>query len=452
MLAVLKGFGLGYAVVTAAALGFLLPDTLSVWAPEVSALDLVVQTLLPALGALTVGRVLFQDVPTRGAEAFLLLPVSRQRVAHAVTFRASLSVFNLAPLAFAVPFAVRTVRGASGDAAAVGFVVGVMALVAVSHFAVVVWKTRLGTAPGETVAVVGAALAGTMAVVLALGGLLGPQAVLTILIVAAIAVTLGAYAHRSVVESLYLDPPTRTAAPTERRATTGFERPGVRAFIDLEWRLIRRTRFPRGIALNALALTLAISVYVFGWNDAAPTALLLLASTGTFAISAGQFALPFASGHYDRLLSLPGALRAFVVAKLAMGVGSTLVLGAVQLAIALVLAPDALADLGGAVLFCAGVLAPVAVLGSTLGPKPLDVQDKFMGSPRIQSLPPQILLAVAGTVAVALFLFLGSAGGLAATAAVGAFGVVALPLWAHVIETRLLRQRHAFALRFRSVL
>ncbi|MEM1043333.1 MAG: DUF5687 family protein [Bacteroidota bacterium] len=452
VLAVLKALGLAYAVLTAAAMGFLLPDTLSVWAPDISALDLVRQMLLPALGALTVGRVLFQDVPTRGAEAFLLLPVPRRRVARAVTLRATLSVFNLAPLAFAVPFALRTVRSASGEAAAVGFVVGVIALVAVSHFAVVVWKTRLGTAPAETLAAVGAALAATAAVVLALGGPLGDEAGLTVLFVTAIAALLGVYSHRSVVESLYLDPAARASAPAERQPTTGFEHAGVRALLDLEWRLLRRTRFPRGIALNALALTLAVSVYAFVWNDGAPAALLLMASTGTFAISAGQFALPFASGHYDRLLSLPGALHAFVAAKLLMGVGSALALGAVQFVLALALAPGALLDLGVAVLFCAGVLAPVAVLGSTLGPKPLDVQDKFMGSPRIQSLPPQIALALAGAVAVGLIFGLGPGHGLAATAAVGAAGVLALPLWARLIETRLLHQRHPFALRFRSVL
>ena len=40
-----------------------------------------------ALAALTVLRFLFQEVPTRAAEAFLLLPVSRRRVAAAVLAR-----------------------------------------------------------------------------------------------------------------------------------------------------------------------------------------------------------------------------------------------------------------------------------------------------------------------------------------------------------------------------
>lgn len=452
MLAVLKSLGLVYAVVTAAALGFLLPDTLSVWAPDVSALDLVGQALLPALGLLTVGRVLFQDVPTRGAEAFLVLPVPRHRVARAVSLRTAFTVFNFAPLAFAVPFALRTVRIEVGSASAAGFVVGAAALVAVSHFAVVVWKTRLGTAPVETVIVVGAALGTAAALVFGLGGLAGPSVIVLIAGVALLALALGVYAYRCIVVSLYLDPPVRRSRAAQRRESSGFERPGRWAFLDLEWRLMKRTRFPRGIVLNALAMTVAIACYAFVWNDVAPAVLVLLFSTGTLAISAGQFALPFASGHYDRLLTLPGALRAFVEAKLAVVAGSTVVLGAVQLALASALAPDAWLDLVGAVLFCAGVLAPVAVFGSTLAPKPLDVEDRFMGSPRIQSLPPQIAIALAGAFAVALVVGLGPVQGLVATAVIGLAGTLGLPFWARLIERRIIRRRHAVAARFRSVL
>lgn len=451
MLAGLKALGLVYAVATAAALGFLLPDTLSVWAPGVSPLVVVGTAVLPALGLLTVGRVLFQDVPTRGAEAFLLLPVDRRRVAAAVTARAALTVFNGAPLAFAVLFALRTVRASLGAPAAVAFVAGVAVLVAVSHLAVVVWKTRLGAAPGETVVAVGAALGGTAAATHLLGGVLGPAAWLVAALAGLVAFAFGAYAYASVVESLYLDGAARPARRRRERAA-GFRHGGVRAFLALDARLVARARYPRGIVLNAVAMTVALAVYAFGWADDASAALLLVFSTGTVAVSAGQFALPFASGHYDRLLTLPGAVDAFVAAKLVGVVGATVALGVLQLALALVLAPGAWAALGGAVLFGVGVLAPVAVLGSTLAPKPLDVDDRFMTSARLQSLPPQVVLALAGSVAVALFAALGPDLGLAAMAAVGAAGALALPLWARAIARRVRRQRYAVATRFRSSL
>ena len=448
VLAVLKGLGLVYAVLTAALMGFLLPDTLSVWAPGVSALGVVEQALLPALGALTLGRVLFQDVPTRGAEAFLMLPVPRARIARAVSVRAALTVFNAAPLAFAVPFALRTVRGDLGASSAGLFVAGVACLVAVSHVAVVVWKTRLGAAPVQTAGVVGASLLVAGGIAVASGEILGPMGVAG---VAAVAVALGVFAHRSVVGALFLDPgAVRKAGGGFERG--GFEAPGVAAFVALGARLVARARYPRGIVLNAVAMTVAVGAYALGWAAPEHAALLLVVSTGTVAVSAGQFALPFASGHYDRLLTLPGAERAFVRAVLAMTAAATAALGLVQLILALALAPAAWPALAAAALFCTGVLVPAAFFGSTLAPKPLDVDDKFMTSSRIQSLPPQLVLAAAGSVAVALVAGLGPILGPAAMAAVGAAGALAMPLWAGLIEARLVRQRHPTAQRFRASL
>jgi hypothetical protein len=284
------------------------------------------------------------------------------------------------------------------------------------------------------------------------GGLTGPSASMAVALIVSFAVGLAVFAHRSVIASLYLDPRARSSRAGPRGASGGFEHAGLRGFLDLEWRLVVRTRFPRGIALNALAMTVVVAAFAFVWSEATPTVLLLLFSTGTLAISAGQFALPFASGHYDRLLTLPDATRHFVAAKLVVTAGSTVVLGGVQLGLALALAPSAWPALGGSVLFCAGILAPVAVLGSTFAPKPFDVDDKFLGNARIQSLPPQIAIALAGGVAVAFVAMLGPDAGLGATAAVGAVGVSALPLWARLIEYRVLNRRYAVAERFRSVL
>ncbi len=449
MLAVLKGLGLVYAVAAAALMGFLLPDTLSVWAPSVSALDLVTQALLPALGALTLGRILFQDVPTRGAEAFLLLPVARERIARAVSVRAALTVFNAAPLAFAIPFALRTIRAESGVPAALTFVAGVAALVAVSHVAVVVWKTRLGAAPLQTVAVVGASLLAAGGIAVAQGGLPGPVGVAGVSVVA---VALGVFAHRSVVAALFLDPGAARRTSRSGFERGGFEAPGAWAFVALGARLVVRTRYPRGIVLNAVVMTVAVGAYAIGWAAPEHAALLLVVSTGTVAVSAGQFALPFASGHFDRLLTLPGAERAFVRATLAMTAGATAALAIVQLVLAVALAPEAWPGLAAAALFCTGIIVPAAVFGSTLAPKPLDVDDKFMTSSRIQSLPPQLVLAAAGSVAVALVAAFGPILGPAAMAAVGAASALAMPLWARAIEARLVRQRHGTAQRFRTSL
>lgn len=447
-----------YALGAAAALGFLLPDTLSVWAPGVSALAVVDAALLAAIGMLTVGRVLFQEVPTRGAEAFLLLPVPRQRVASAVLARSAASALNAVPLAFAIPFALRTVRAADGPAGAAGFVAGVAALVAVSHLAVVVWKTRLGEAPARTVALVAATVAAVLALDLAAGGLSaglhGATGAALVAALGLVAVGLGVVAYRGIVGALYLDAAARRRRTWMRASgPTGFAHAGVRAFVALDARLLTRARYPRGIALNATVLGVALTLAaLLGSDGGEPATLLLLFATGSVTVSLSQFAIPFTSGYYDRLLTLPGAVPAFVRAKLALGVGAAGLLGLVQAALAVGLAPSALPAVGVGVLFAAGVLAPVAVLGSSLAPKPLDVDDRVMLNYKVQSLAAQAAVGAAGAVAVGLFVALGPEAGLAAVAAVGAAGTLALPLWVRAIAHRMERRRHAVAVRFRATL
>ena len=460
-LAVLKSLGLGYAIASAALLGFFLPDTLSVWAPGLSALGVVEGGLLLALGGLTVGRVLFQDVPTRGAEAFLLLPVDRRRVAATVGARSVLTALNAVPLAFAVPFAARTVRFEAGVAEAWAFLAGVAVLVALSHVALVVWKTRLGERPVQTVALGAALVAALAGLDLGLGGLVArfraPEGVVVIALLAAATGALGLHAYRGLVEALYLDRPARPARRAARRAT-GFRRPGVRAFLELDVRQLVRTRYPRGIVVNAAVLGVSVSLVGLLSGSDEPVALLMLFAVSAVAVSAGQFALPFASGHYDRLLTLPGAPRDFVRAKLVLLVGSVLALGALQLVAVLGLGawrPVTQADLaavGTGVLFGSGVLAPVALFGSSIGPKPLDVGDRVMMNYKVQSFPAQVVIGGTSLAAAGLFLALGPHAGLLALSGLGAAGVLALPLWERLLVARLARRRHAISARFRATL
>ncbi|MEO0557644.1 MAG: DUF5687 family protein [Bacteroidota bacterium] len=463
VLAILKALGLTYAIVVAALLGFLIPDTLSVWAPEVSALELVERGLLPAIGMLTIGRVLFQDIPTRGAEAFLLLPVQRQRVARAVLVRSLASVLNIVPMVFVIPFAARTIRAASGASAAWMVVVGVGALVALSHVGLVVWKTRLGERPIQTVALLGGLLAAVAGLDLATGGLIAqfraPGGWVWVGLGWLLATGLSVHAYRGVVEALYLDRAARPAMPWARRRTAGangFRQSGIRAFVEMDLRQLARTRYPRGIVLNAALLGVSLSVLGLVSPAGEPSTLLMVFAVATVAISAGQFTLPFTSSHYDRFLTLPSSLPTFLRAKLVLLISSVWGLGAIQLGLAMALDSadwsSHVLSVGTAVLFGSGVLVPIAIFGSSLGPKPIDVRDRVMLNTKVQSFPAQIVIGGTSIAAALLFLALGPRLGLMALAGIGAVGVAALPLWEQALLRRLRRQRHAVAARFRTSL
>ncbi len=456
-LALAKGAGVAYAVGSAAILGFVLPDLLGVVAPPLSALATVDAAALPALAVLLVGRQVFQDVPTRGATAFLTLPISRRRVAAGVLLRSATSPFGVVPLAFAVPFAARTVRAEAGVPGAWSFALAVLALVVVSHALLIVWKTRLGAEPGRTIGLVLGVLGLVAALEAATGGLMAHVRAggLGLVVLGALAVATLLLAYRALVAALYLDAAgTRRAARV--RPAGGLDRGGVRAFLDLDRRLVTRATFPRSVLANAavVSVVLTVGALLAGRYEAGafvPVELVLLVSTGPVAGSFGQYAVSFASGSYDRLLTLPGGVEAFVRAKWAGVVAATVALGVVQAGIVLALAPRWLDLVGVSVVFSLGVLAPAALWGATLGPKPLDVSERLLFV-NTQSFGAQLLVGSTAALAGSVLAWAGPGRGPLAAAALGLLGVVLTPLWLRALVRRVHRRRHAVAARFRSAL
>ncbi|MGB3541409.1 DUF5687 family protein [Rubrivirga sp.] len=457
-LAAVKGAGVAYALGSAAILGFVLPDLLSVVAPTWSALEVVETWMLPALGAIAVGRQVFQEVPTRGATAFLALPVSRERIAWGVLVRSIPSPFTVVPLAFAIPFAARTVRFEAGAGAAWLFLAAILVVVVTSHALLVIWKTRLGAQPVRTVLLAAAAVAVVVALEVGTDGALGALRAGGLEVVAVLGVLAGVslgVAYRALVAALYLDGAGMRKA-SRLGGDIGFERAGVRAFLDLDWQLVTRATFPRGTVANAAAASVALTIgallfaeRLFGTGT--PTDMVLVFSTGTVAGSVGQYAVPFASGFYDRLLTLPGAVPAFARAKTLGIVAGTVALGAVQAIVVLVLEAESVWLIGVSVLYSLGVLAPAALWGSTLGPKPLDVSDKMMWT-NTQSFGAQAVVASTAVVAGSLIALAGTEHGASAAGALGLVGILLSPVWLRAFAARIQRRRHAVALRFRSAL
>ena len=451
-LAALKGAFVAYAVGAAAILGVVFPDLLGVVAPGADALAVVERWLLPGLAALAGVRLVFESVPTRGARAFLLLPVSRRRVAATVVARSLASPFNLAPLAFAVPFAVRVVHAQSGPGAW-AWGLAVAAVVGLSHAALVAWKTQLGDRPVAVVASVALAAAAVASVDLATGGALAAartgSPVVGVLALGAVA-ALG-LARAGVTSALSLD----AGGDRQRRVGggAGFERPGVRAFLDLDRRMVARASYPRGISVNAVVVSLGMTaVAALGGGDGAPFTVLLVFSSGALAGSVGQFAVPFASGWHDRLATLPGGIPDFVRAKY-VGMGAaTLGLGVLQAAVVLALRPSAAWLIGVSVLFSLGVLAPAALWGSTLAPKPIDLSERVAFNYKAQSFGGQAAIGATAVLAGALVTVGGPSAGPAVAAALGVAGVAASPWWLRQLAARVTRQRHAVGARFRSTL
>ena len=459
-LALVKGAGALYAIGSALILGFVWPDLVGAVAPEADALGLVEAAFLPALGALTGLRFIFQEVPTRGAAAFLLLPASRRRVAWGVLARSAPSPLNLAPLAFMLPYAGRAVRLAAGPQAAWAVGAAAVLLVGLSHVAFVLWKTQAGARPARTALAVGGLVGAVALADLAAGGLLTAVRGGAAWPLAALAVGLAGAAvasYRGIVASLYLDHVSRRTARAPLKAG-GLGRGGARDWLELGGLLLRRTTFPRGIAVNAVLVSLGLTAAVLLagarglGGDVFVAPLVLVFSTGALAGSLGQYALPFASGYWDRVLTLPGGVDRFVRGAAGTVLVGTLSIGAAQLVPVLILAPEAAWLVGVSVVFSLGVLAPAALWGSTLGPKPVDVSERLAFNYKAQSFGAQVAVGGTAVVVGALLALAGATWGPVLAALLGVSGVALAPVWLAALARRIRRQRHVIADRFRGAL
>jgi hypothetical protein len=127
-------------------------------------------------------------------------------------------------------------------------------------------------------------------------------------------------------------------------------------------------------------------------------------------------------------------------------------LALLQLPLVLALAPALWPYLPASALFSAGVLAPVAIFGSTIAPKPLDVSEGVAFNYKVQSFAAQTAIMGTGALAGAAFVALGPTGGALAATGLGAAGVLAFPLWERALAARIQSSRHRVAARFRAAL
>ena len=395
-------------------MGFLLPDTLSVWAPgRLGARRR--RAGAPAGPRRADARP--RPLPGRARRAAprrsCCCPSPRARIARAVLGprRADRLQRRAARLRRPVRAADRP-RRRPGGAAAVVFVAGVGgARRCVARRRRRVEDAPRGGRPGRPSRSSGRALLGAAGIAVAQGGLARRRSAPARRSRRARRRARRVRAPRASSAALYLDSGDGAAARRARGSgAAGSSAPGVRAFVALGARLVVRTRYPRGIVLNAVAMTLAVGAVRDRLGRAATHARAAarpldrdrrrLGRAVRAAVRERPLRPPAdAARRADARSSAPRSPR-----RSARRPRSAIV----QLALAAVLAPRRVAWRSPRPSCSAAACSrPAAVFGSTLAPKPLDVDDRFMTSSRVQSLPPQLVLAAAGSVAVALFAALG---------------------------------------------
>lgn len=463
-----------YIVGTLGLLGTVVGGVITSIEPEVDPATWIGRGWLLVGGGYGLLRVFMERSTLLRAQPFLLLPVRKAVLVRFMLGTALLNMWNLVPLAFWIPFWIRSVLPAHSMAGALAYGIGVLAgLGIITHL--VPWvRQHLGERPlpmlfGGLVLVgvveiivwkgaVGAGAAGWLA-----DGLLQNRLLPLMVMIAGY---LGALAlhRRQLLRLLDLDEGA-TGSQVDRRSAGEVEliqwmeqQGSIGALLVLELRLIVRNTQPRWSTI--IVLLFPLSVAVVAWaarggaldlNDLYTLFFSMgLFPTGFFVVNHGQNMFSWKGAGLEGLVTRGISSRDVHWAKLMLLWGGSALLFLLSLP-ALFLWPSAFSWFQAA-FFCynMGVGVPLVLLGAHFNKKtvPLNAKDFTLANP--SGLWGLCLL---GWFVFPALPFLWSTtvdSYLWSVTAIGLVSVVCLPLWLRLLRYVWQRRRHRVLASFRN--
>ncbi|QXD16390.1 hypothetical protein GQ464_005420 [Rhodocaloribacter litoris] len=465
----IMGLYLGLTLIT---LGLYFERFAGLLAPSGDPVTVVNTYLLPVFIGLFGLRFLFQQTPALRFQPYLHLPIERARLVRFFQATSLLSLHNVYPLLFFVPFWSRHVAGHYPAGGAAAWLLGVLLALAASNFANLLVRSVLTRHEGRFLLGFGVLLSliyldellGTRYVQVfsayLFGGLLAGETTV-LLLVTALPVWMVLASNLMLLQrlhgGLYL-PRSGTAVPARRtRRLPLLERAGLTGrLILLELRLIWRNRRPRHYLLLSLLFSTLYLVFLLAnpspGGDVILGGIIGLFASGGFVLNHGQLMFSWESSHFDGLLVRPLPARALIRAKLLLLQASCLLLFVASLPLFLWLKP-ALVKLHLAFLFYnAGITTVLVMLLALRNRQPVDLarSGAFFNYEGFSTahwlwffptaLPPSIaLFALRDTPDTGLLLL----GGL------GLIGLLATPLWISYFASRFEQCRLRMAEGFR---
>lgn len=349
----LFGAYMGFTLIV---LGLYFPIFARQMAAGTDPVELVNRQALSVLFGLFAMRFLFQKTPKLQLQPYLHLPIARTHLVAFFALASVVSVHNLFPLLFTIPFALTYLAPEFGQRAAWTWIVGSLALLLASNFANLYLRTLLHRREGLFLSVLGG---------FALVGLIdeysGAHLIRSIssglftsllradlatvlsfvLFVASTAIFAGAALLESVRTQSVENAPPRRAGRLHELA----ERWDVSGhLVWLELRLMWRNRRPRHYLLVSLLFSTIYLVLLLAsprmFGDFIFAAVIGLFASGGFALNYGQLMFGWDSTYYDGLLGRNIRTRAITRSKIIVLQASCLVLFVLSLPLFLWMRPD----------------------------------------------------------------------------------------------------------------
>lgn len=325
---------------------------------DAEALALVNARLLTALFSLLGLRFFFQRPPRLSIQPYLHLPVRRRQLVRYFQAASLLSIHNLFPLLFLIPFwALHSEAFARPGHGAV-WLAGLGLCLLASHYLNTWIRLLLDVRPRLLAGLAGAVLGLHMAdlavetdiLALLSGRLFGALSEGHPFVVGGIALTtLGLLLITTHALHRSLRGTPSMAAPSRERllpVALGFGRGDLRNLLVFEIKMMGRNRRARqyviiSVVVSTVYTALLLSDYnpFFGSVLAAITGLF---ASGVFALNYGQLMFAWESRYFDGLMTRPITPQQLVLAKLVLLMGSCLALFLISLPLFAWLAPELL--------------------------------------------------------------------------------------------------------------
>lgn len=357
----IAAFGLGllgaYVAFVLAAAGFVFTEILQNVYPGADPAAFVNAHLLTVFAGLFLVRFFLQHTPGMPLTPYLHLPIPVAKLVRLFQIDALLSVHNLFPLLFLVPFWLRHVMPEASAIGAAAWLTGSISLVALSHFGNVLLRIQMsGTSRGFIIAVASIAvlslldqIAGTTLVNQWSSALFGALAAGNGIIAAALGLgVVFLYVHSSRLLWKRLKASDAPAGKPIMGWNLPFvpERGPVVNLMLLELKLMWRNKRPRVFFLSAVILgvvyVLTMLLYVDRFSDPFSRSVIGIFASGIFTLNYGQLMFSWESTYYDGFLARAHTPRDLVRAKMLLLQFSSVVFFLLSAPLFLVLTPELL--------------------------------------------------------------------------------------------------------------
>ncbi|MDZ7845539.1 MAG: DUF5687 family protein [Owenweeksia sp.] len=328
----LMGFLILYFGLSFLALGFLLPEILAEVHPEAERITpLYAQYVLYYLLADLAMRFFLQDLNLLNVQHYLLKPIRKSKIVHFLLGSSVFNFFNLLPLLFIVPFAVRTVGSELGWAGAIFWLASMLALVLCDHFGAIYVKRA--AAVKQWIFIAFAAAVGLLFLADSLDWLSLNQvsaALFTALgswwfmvVVLLIAGLLYQFNYRFLLRHSYIDQWKKHSKEAATQNFSFLESKGtIGTMMAAELKLILRNKRTKGILVMAGIFCL-YGLLFYGMGDALDGAydgmgwqvFAGIFMTGIFMINYGQFLIGWEGAYFDGILTRAYPMESFFRAK-----------------------------------------------------------------------------------------------------------------------------------------